>query len=177
MADYAVDFRTLAAESAWNQEALFDMFLHGISEEIKDELAAQELPTDLDSLIALTIRINEQRRERKFDFARTSRDSTWPPRHPGSLRRSRRREIPTLPDRPREMPKMAESTRQGWAVASGMVIQDQHKELSVLRDSFMSFKKTRLTGRSEYSGGPYGELFRFPCSHPFLCHSAVGKPV
>ena len=28
-ADYAVDFRTLAVESAWNQEALFNMFLHG----------------------------------------------------------------------------------------------------------------------------------------------------
>ena len=58
MEDYAVDFRTLAAESAWNPEALFDIFLHGISEEVKDELAARELPTDLDSLIALTIRID-----------------------------------------------------------------------------------------------------------------------
>jgi hypothetical protein len=55
VADYAVDFSTLAAESAWNQEALFDMFLHGVSEEVKDELADRELPTDLDSLIALTI--------------------------------------------------------------------------------------------------------------------------
>ena len=40
MADYAVDFRTLAAVSAWNPEALFDMFLHSVSEEVKDELAA-----------------------------------------------------------------------------------------------------------------------------------------
>lgn len=31
VANYAVDFRTLAAESAWNPEALFDMFLHGVS--------------------------------------------------------------------------------------------------------------------------------------------------
>lgn len=45
-------------ESAWNQEALFDMFLHAVSEEVKDELAAPELPTELDSLIALTIRID-----------------------------------------------------------------------------------------------------------------------
>jgi hypothetical protein len=48
----------LAAESAWDQEALFDMFLHRVSEEIKDEIAARELPTDLDSFPALTIRIN-----------------------------------------------------------------------------------------------------------------------
>jgi hypothetical protein len=58
VADYSMDFHTLAAESAWNQEALFDMFLHCVSEEVKDELAAREQPTDLYSLIALTIRID-----------------------------------------------------------------------------------------------------------------------
>lgn len=31
------------------------MVLNSVSEEVKDELAARELPTDLDSLIALTI--------------------------------------------------------------------------------------------------------------------------
>jgi hypothetical protein len=63
VADHAVDFRTLAAESAWIPEALFDMFLHGISEEVKDKLAAWELPTDLDSHITLTICIDERLRE------------------------------------------------------------------------------------------------------------------
>ena len=58
VADYAVEFRTLAAEGTWNPEALFDTFLHVLLEEIKDELAAGELPTDLDSLIALTIQID-----------------------------------------------------------------------------------------------------------------------
>ena len=48
---------TLAAESTWNQEALFNMFLHRVSDEVKDELAARKLQMDLDSLIALTIRI------------------------------------------------------------------------------------------------------------------------
>jgi hypothetical protein len=60
VADYDVDIRTLAAESAWNPESLFDTFLHGLSEVIKDELAAQELPVDLDSL---TIRIDGHLRE------------------------------------------------------------------------------------------------------------------
>jgi hypothetical protein len=41
VADDAVDFRTLAAESAWNPESLFDTFLQGLSEVIKDELAAR----------------------------------------------------------------------------------------------------------------------------------------
>ena len=58
VADYAVDLCTLAAESTWNMDALFDMYLHGVSEEVKDELAARELPTDLDSLIVLTFRID-----------------------------------------------------------------------------------------------------------------------
>ena len=53
VADYPVDFRTLAAESAWNPEALFHMFLHGLSEVVKHELAAREPPMDLDSLIDL----------------------------------------------------------------------------------------------------------------------------
>ena len=39
VADYAVDCRTLAAESAWNPESLFDTFLHGLLEEVEDELA------------------------------------------------------------------------------------------------------------------------------------------
>ena len=69
VADYAVDFRTLAAESAWNPESLFNTFLHGISERVKDDLAAWELPMDLNFLIALTIGIAgqlwEHRRERK----------------------------------------------------------------------------------------------------------------
>ena len=44
VADCAVDFRLLAADCAWNPEALFDMFLHGLSEVVKDELAAGSYP-------------------------------------------------------------------------------------------------------------------------------------
>jgi hypothetical protein len=65
LADYAVDFCTLAAEGAWNPEVLFDTFLHKLLGEVKDEFAAWELPTDLESLIALTIWIDGQLRERR----------------------------------------------------------------------------------------------------------------
>ena len=58
VADYVVDFCTLAAESAWNLESLFATFLHRLSEVVTEELAAQELPMDLDSLITLIIRID-----------------------------------------------------------------------------------------------------------------------
>ena len=46
VADYAVDFCTLAAERAWNLKTLFDTFRHRLLEEIKDELIARELPMD-----------------------------------------------------------------------------------------------------------------------------------
>ena len=100
VADYAVDFRTLAAESAWNPEALVDSFLPLVLEEVKDELAARELPTDLDSLISLTIRIDgrlrERRKEWKGDFSRLSKDS----------------KNPRPPDLPRESPKTAHTPLQ-----------------------------------------------------------------
>jgi hypothetical protein len=54
VADYAVDFHMLAAESAWNPEVLFDVF----NDEVNDDLAAWELPMNLDLLIALTIQID-----------------------------------------------------------------------------------------------------------------------
>ena len=63
MADYTVDFRTLAAESSWNPEALFDTFLHQWLEGRKDDLAVREIPLDLDSLIAHSIRIDGRLRE------------------------------------------------------------------------------------------------------------------
>ena len=98
VADYAVGFRTLAGESDWNPEALFDMCLHGVSAEVKDELAAQELPSDRDSLIALTIRFDGHlRKERRFDFTRPPKDYTLPPRHPGGPRCLRCRENTRLP--------------------------------------------------------------------------------
>ena len=63
-----VDFCTLAAESAWKPEALFDHFLHRLLEVIKDKLAAWELPMDFDSLIALTIRIDGQLQEHRREM-------------------------------------------------------------------------------------------------------------
>ena len=67
VADYAVDFHTLAVESAWNMEALFDKFQH-----CQDRWVTQD-----------------QRRERRFNCARSSKDSTFSLRHPGSPRQPR----------------------------------------------------------------------------------------
>ena len=98
MADYAVDFHMLAADGTWNPEALF---LHGLSEDVK-ELAAREPPTDLDSLIALTIRIDgrlrEHRREKRSDWGpnRTLRDPALQLLNSASPKRLRPGEDPSL---------------------------------------------------------------------------------
>lgn len=65
VANYAIDFRTLASESEWNPAAFTDAFLEGLSEELKDHLAPLELPSSLESLIAQAIRIDNQLQDRR----------------------------------------------------------------------------------------------------------------
>ncbi|KAL6458335.1 hypothetical protein MHYP_G00335650 [Metynnis hypsauchen] len=48
VADYAIEFRTLAAESGWNEEALMAVFQQGLNGRLKDELATRELPSTLE---------------------------------------------------------------------------------------------------------------------------------
>ena len=58
VSDYAIDFQTLATDSGWEGRALIDAFLHGLSEAVKDELLTQDLPDELDHIIALAIRVD-----------------------------------------------------------------------------------------------------------------------
>lgn len=58
VAEYAVDFRAVAADNEWNPVAMFGIFYRGFSSVIKDELAAQELPDNLNDQINLATRIN-----------------------------------------------------------------------------------------------------------------------
>ena len=67
LSDYAISFRTLAAESGWNETALVTTFLHGLSDSLKDCLAATESPKDLESIISQAIRLDNCLRERRRD--------------------------------------------------------------------------------------------------------------
>lgn len=58
VSDYSIEFRTLAAECKWNEEAQWDMFWHGLADRIQKEIFALDLPTDLDGLIELAIRVD-----------------------------------------------------------------------------------------------------------------------
>ncbi len=73
VAELAVEFRTLAMESGWNQEALTVAFNQALSDEIKDELAARDPETDLESLIDMAIRLDNRLRERRSERTETSR--------------------------------------------------------------------------------------------------------
>ena len=64
----ACEFRILAAESGWNDEAPQGAFRNALTEILKDELVSREEPNGHDKLISLTIlidnRLCERRRER-----------------------------------------------------------------------------------------------------------------
>lgn len=64
VAEFSVEFRTLAADSGWNSAALMDHFLHCLTDTLKDELATRDLPATLDSLIDLATRLDNRLRER-----------------------------------------------------------------------------------------------------------------
>ncbi|XP_075444753.1 retrotransposon-derived protein PEG10 [Ascaphus truei] len=67
VARYALEFRKVAAETAWNDEALSSVFWQDLSEQLKDELAAHEHPSDLEGLIAICIRVDQRLQERRSE--------------------------------------------------------------------------------------------------------------
>ncbi len=74
--DYAIQFQTLAAACGWNEGALRARFLEGLDEAIADELAAVDLPRELDNLINLALRV-----EGRLNRRRQRRQPTAPWRH------------------------------------------------------------------------------------------------
>ncbi len=70
--DFSIEFRTLAAECRWNPEAQWDMFFHGLADYVNDEIYALELPTSLDGLVSLAIRVDARLQQRGQRARRTS---------------------------------------------------------------------------------------------------------
>lgn len=65
MADFSVDFRILAVETGWKEEAVKEVLLNNIAEDLKDELMTRELPSSLSSLMSLCIHVDERLRMRR----------------------------------------------------------------------------------------------------------------
>ena len=76
---YAIDF----CMCDWNLAALCDVFMRGLAGYIKDELVVYDLPSTLEGLIELAIRldlcIQARRRERRSEFpSRSARPHSSP---------------------------------------------------------------------------------------------------
>ncbi|XP_029427066.1 calcium-binding protein 7 [Rhinatrema bivittatum] len=65
MADYTIDFRTLAMEVGWRDDCLRGIFLEGLASRIKDELAGRDLPDDLNDLIDIAGRVDRRLQQRE----------------------------------------------------------------------------------------------------------------
>lgn len=68
VADFSVEFRTLSTSCGWNEPALVARFIEGLNADIKDEVLAREVPSRLDPLIDLALRV-----ERRFELRRKTR--------------------------------------------------------------------------------------------------------
>ena len=64
VADYALEFRTLAAGSGWNEPALIIAFRNGLNSDILSELACRDDGLSLEGLINLAIRLDQLRSSR-----------------------------------------------------------------------------------------------------------------
>ena len=64
VAEFAVDFRTLAGEVAWADAPLITLFEEGLNADVRDDLATREIPERLDTYIDLAIRVDNRIRER-----------------------------------------------------------------------------------------------------------------
>jgi hypothetical protein len=79
--DYSIEFRTLAVECHWNEEAQWDMFLHGLADRIQREIYALDLPKDLNGLIELALRVDGRLQRVEQHSRRTLMPETFgPPR-------------------------------------------------------------------------------------------------
>lgn len=73
VAEFSIEFRTLASESGWDQRALKATFHRALSSELKDELAFRDPAPDLESLIDVAIRVDHRLRERQLERGRETR--------------------------------------------------------------------------------------------------------
>ena len=72
VADYSIDFRTLARRSSWNMAAQVDAFLHSLEDYVKDVLVSHDQPRTLDEAIDLAVRIDRRVRTRRQERGRSN---------------------------------------------------------------------------------------------------------
>uniref|UniRef100_A0A3B1JYM9 Gypsy retrotransposon integrase-like protein 1 n=1 Tax=Astyanax mexicanus TaxID=7994 RepID=A0A3B1JYM9_ASTMX len=82
VASYALEFRTLAAGSGWNNAALINVFRCGLNPDVQRELACRDDSLTLDQLISLSIRLDQLLSRRPKTSPRTQHTPVSLPRAP-----------------------------------------------------------------------------------------------
>lgn len=62
IAEYSVEFWTLAEETGWGQSALISTSLNNVCDELKNELVMRDLPLTLSDVITLCMKVDEHLR-------------------------------------------------------------------------------------------------------------------
>lgn len=57
-ADYTIKFRTLVAQSGWNDTALWAVYREGLNPELQTEMTCREVQTSLSQYVSTTIRLD-----------------------------------------------------------------------------------------------------------------------
>ena len=65
VSDYAIDFHILAVTAGWGERELHGAFYYGLADCILEELSTCDLPTSLDGLIDLALRMDSRLTERR----------------------------------------------------------------------------------------------------------------
>lgn len=77
VADYSVEFRTLAAEAGWDEGALRSIFVQGLNDHLQDSF--RDDLASLNALVSLNIRLDNWLRERQQSRSRPLSARTPPP--------------------------------------------------------------------------------------------------
>ncbi|KAK3524674.1 hypothetical protein QTP86_000583 [Hemibagrus guttatus] len=71
-ADYAIKFRTLAAQSGWNDASLWAVFRAGLNPKLQAELACRVEATTLSQFVATAIRLDNLMRQHQAGISRSA---------------------------------------------------------------------------------------------------------
>uniref|UniRef100_A0A8C6M1B8 CCHC-type domain-containing protein n=1 Tax=Nothobranchius furzeri TaxID=105023 RepID=A0A8C6M1B8_NOTFU len=113
VADFSLDFRTIAAASTWNEDSLKGAFVQALNDRIKDQLALCPEPRTLEDLITLAITIDKRQQELRGTKRPSLTLSASAPRSSVQVRSSTQYEEPMQVDRARLTPEEREHRMRG----------------------------------------------------------------
>ena len=64
--EYASTFQRFASQTQWNTAALKYHFIHGLSEELQDEISTRDMPDDFEDFVSRIIALDNNIRERRY---------------------------------------------------------------------------------------------------------------